>query len=194
MSTCQERITRISSTCSRFSSNLGLKYDLFTPCLQFLNLVTTYSEQNKMTASNLAIVITPNVVRVWNMNIICHQFLTILLFTISKSPLHSFGSQKQSTTQWTSESERDWLPWWRWSLHNISGSSRWKHHMQTWFGIFDTPEKRKQIKVAFSVPHSLILIQHLQNDSVCEWGEGLPPTPLSCRPPSPTLSQVIVLD
>ena len=30
--------------------------------LQFLNLVTTYSEQNKMTASNLAIVITPNVV------------------------------------------------------------------------------------------------------------------------------------
>ena len=35
---------------------------LLTFLLQFLNLVTTYSEQNKMTASNLAIVITPNVV------------------------------------------------------------------------------------------------------------------------------------
>ena len=35
--------------------------------MQFLNLVTTFSEQNKMTASNLAIVITPNVVRVQNM-------------------------------------------------------------------------------------------------------------------------------
>ena len=80
----------------------------------------------------------------------------------------------------------------RWSLHNISGSSRSELSLCN-TDIFDTivkGNKRKQ----HTVSHSFIWFENPQNDSVCEWGEGLPPTPLSCRPPSPTLSQVIIFD
>jgi len=90
---------------------------------KFLNLVTTYSEQNKMTASNLAIVITPNVL-------------------------------------WEPEAVHD--------------------PMDVGIGA----------RLAAVVEMVIAQYQWLfQNDSVCEWGEGLPPAPLSCRPPSPTLSQ-----
>ena len=53
---------------------------LLTFLLQFLNLVTTYSEQNKMTASNLAIVITPNVVRVQKHNVVKVKYTKNLVF------------------------------------------------------------------------------------------------------------------
>ena len=38
--------------------------------------------------------------------------------------LSSSGSQKQFTIRWTLEQELDLLPWLKWSLPNISGSSR----------------------------------------------------------------------
>lgn len=87
---------------------------------KFLHEVTTYSEQNKMTASNLAIVITPNVV-------------------------------------WESEAIHDPM--------DVSVSNRLS-------GVVE-----------------LIITQYqwlFQNDTLPDWGVGLPPSPLACRPPSPT--------
>jgi len=90
---------------------------------KFLNLVTTLSDQNKMTASNLAIVITPNVL-------------------------------------WEPEA------------------------------VHDPMDVGTGARLAAVVEMVIAQYQWLfQNDSVCEWGEGLPPAPLSCRPPSPTLGQ-----
>jgi len=90
---------------------------------KFLNLVTTYSEQNKMTASNLAIVITPNVL--WELEAV-HDPMDVAVGARLAAVVEMVIAQYQ------------WL---------------------------------------------------FQNDSVCDWGEGLPPSPLSCRPPSPGLDQ-----
>ena len=81
-----------------------------------------------MTASNLTIVITPNVVRVQKHNVVKVKYTKNLDFW-SKSLLRSFGSQKQFTIQWTLESALDWPLWLRWSLHNISGSFRWQRSL-----------------------------------------------------------------